>query len=386
MQSFIGLAVSLLIPAAYVIHKYAGYAGLALLLPVALLFLYVCFNRADKIAGRAAQLPKPAFMAIEIAVFTLLLALLLVVYPIADSPAPGRGSDTDNALEIATTELLNFRFPYYQKTYLGNPLTPMPGSLILAAPWVLAWRGALQGFVWLLLFYLALRQFIFRPAEALCLFAAALIFSPLILHQYVVGIDYCSNSLYLFTPLLLYLVLPQNAAWGKWLRRLCLAIAGLGLSSRANFVFILPVFFAAVALNSGRRTATGAVLLLLVIAAAVTCPFYFYDPAGFSPLHTSGKLDQFNEVLPYAGKVIPLLTLLAALTSAWLLMRRGFSTRLFAAAFAFVLAVPVFLGLLLQSLQLGIIEPFFCSYGTFFVFPGLVAFSPYEPLELTSQN
>jgi hypothetical protein len=94
LQSFIGLAVSLLLPAAYVIHKYAGYAGLALLLPIALLFLYVCFNRAEKIAGRAAQLPKTAFIAVEVVIFSLLLAILLVVYPIADSPALGRGSDT----------------------------------------------------------------------------------------------------------------------------------------------------------------------------------------------------------------------------------------------------------------------------------------------------
>lgn len=272
--------------------------------------------------------------------------------------------------------MMNLRFPYYQRTYFGNQLTPMPGSLVLAAPAVLVWRGALQGFFWLLLLYLALRNLIFRPAQALPLFVAILTFCPLILQQYVIGTDYFVNSIYVFLPMLLISTFEARTA----LIAPSVLALGLALSSRANFAFTIPVFAGALISNGNWRRNAATLAAVLAISAVVTLPFYFYDPAGFSPLHTRGKINQFNQLFPYAEKTFIGITILGSLLMAWFCGRKPCSKENFLAAFAFTMAVPVILGAVLQSLLLGKAEFLFCSYGTFFVFPGAVAFSPFLPL------
>ena len=59
----------------------------------------------------------------------LLLALFVVVYPRVNTTTPGRGSDRDEALNLAATELLDGRYAYYPATYLGNPISPLPGAI-----------------------------------------------------------------------------------------------------------------------------------------------------------------------------------------------------------------------------------------------------------------
>jgi hypothetical protein len=53
--------------------------------------------------------------------FVMVLIAFALVYPVADSGVVGGRSDNDDALDMDTRELLHGRYPYYTRTYLGNP-------------------------------------------------------------------------------------------------------------------------------------------------------------------------------------------------------------------------------------------------------------------------
>jgi hypothetical protein len=78
----------------------------------------------------------------------VVLAVTLFIYPKANIHTPMRGSDRDDALLDATSALLRGEFPYSRPTYLGNPITPLPGALLLAVPFVLAGNAALANALW----------------------------------------------------------------------------------------------------------------------------------------------------------------------------------------------------------------------------------------------
>lgn len=52
--------------------------------------------------------------------------------------------------------LVRGHYPYHAVTYLGNEITHLPGSLLLALPFVLVWTSALQNLFWLPALFLAL--------------------------------------------------------------------------------------------------------------------------------------------------------------------------------------------------------------------------------------
>lgn len=70
------------------------------------------------------------------------LLAVLILHPYVDA-----GSDSDDALEIGCKALCHLFNPYLCRTQLGNPLTPLPGWLILNLPcaligahaWCLVW-------------------------------------------------------------------------------------------------------------------------------------------------------------------------------------------------------------------------------------------------------
>lgn len=68
--------------------------------------------------------------------------------PARQHPRIGRGSDRDDALDVAVRRLAHLHNPYAARTNLGNPVSPLPGSLALAAPFVAAGRSAYQNLFW----------------------------------------------------------------------------------------------------------------------------------------------------------------------------------------------------------------------------------------------
>ncbi len=255
--------------------------------------------------------------------------------------------------------MLEGEYPYYAETYFGNPISPMPGALLLAIPFVLLGNSAFQSFFWLLVFFVVMSRLLGDGRSALILFWAIFVLSPVALQELVTGGDYLANSLYV----LVFAVWTVNAAsrldTAVWMKLLPAILLGIGLSSRANFVLIMPLVFAAMVHTSGWRPAIWHTAVAGAAFAAVTAPFYLYDPGGFSPLHASGMISQFGAVIP--AQDIFILAAAGLLALALMPASRGLDAML--AGCAAVLVFPVVCGIALSSVAAGFPTFEFAYYG-----------------------
>ncbi|HSP63013.1 MAG TPA: hypothetical protein VLQ90_08540 [Pyrinomonadaceae bacterium] len=307
--------------------------------------------------------------------FVVLVAIFAIVYPKANVHIAGRGSDADDGLNLAVNELLKGRYPYHARTYLDNPISPLPGAIVLATPFVLLGSSAYQNLFWLGVFCFVLFRMMQSWRGTLILFGTVLIFSPVVMNHVVTGGDYPTNTIYVLGFMLLTLSWGSRADAPSWKKLLPVLLLGIGLSSRANFLLLMPQLFSALTLRAGWRAATRYSALALVVCAAVTIPFWIYDPAGFTPLHTQAhKVAEFQEVLPFASLVVPALGGCIALALAWSSIRRRKETWLRDCAIvqAFLVVCVVTLAVI-QTGTLSLIET---SYGVFFLFFGVMALGP----------
>lgn len=288
-------------------------------------------------------------MAILLVVGLALLGVAFEIgYPIANSGRFGPGSDRDEALNQAVSALLAGNYPYYQKTYLGNPITPMPGSLILAAPfhWLLG-NSSYQNLFWIGVFGLLLiggRSS--RPIGSILVFGLAWAMSPVLAQEFLTGGDMLANSLFVAVSSYWVIEALSNPDRSKLEMVASSVLLGICLSSRANFIVIVPIIFFAVARRRDYATALTYGALAALTLAALTAAFYLHDPAAFSPLHTASKLAKFNNLLPHAVLVVPLSTLAVSV----LLGLYG-NARHAALHMAIVLAIPVLASVILESIQ-----------------------------------
>jgi len=369
-RSLVGLALTLLIPSTAVLHKYLGLWGVvAYAAAISLLLLGLFRYPATGLRMMTVLTPSQLFWLAGLTLGLLLVAFA-IIYPIVDSGIVGGGSDGDDALNLATRELLAGRYPYYPRTYLGNPISPMPGALLLAIPFVLLGNSAYQNFFWLLVFIVVMKSHWRDWRLALFLFWLVLALSPAVLHSLLIGSDYIANSLYVLVLMLGVVTVTSQPSWPAWSRILLAVLLGIGLSSRANFLLLLPLIFSAVGRQAGWRTAVQYTGITIMAYTAVTLPFYLYDPPAFSPLHTANKLGQFAAVLPDAGMIVPALTMLVAAGLA--IWQRDASHLLKTSTV--VMALPVLAGILLTIITRGELDFRFASFGLFFLFFGAAAF------------
>lgn len=300
-------------------------------------------------SNRAGQVPWKRMVALVIAGVFLLSVAFEFAYPIANSGRFGPGSDRDEALNQAVAALLKGEYPYYQKTYLGNPISPMPGSLVLAAPfyWLFG-NGAYQTVFWVGVFALVLIQR--RSAESfprLMVFGLSWLVSPALAQEFLTGGDLIANSL--FMAVATYWVIEGLSSpvrrGGEML--MAAVLLGICLSSRANFMTIVPIVFFVASRVRGHVFAITHGLVAAAAFVALTGAFYLHDPGAFSPLHTANKLARFNGLLPNAVVVVPLVTMLVSCLLGLFGNLRHVYTHI-----AVVLALPVVASVLLQSLQM----------------------------------
>jgi hypothetical protein len=76
------------------------------------------------------------------------------------------------------------------------------------------------------------------------------------------------------------------------------------LSSRANFILLLPLAFAVIRRQTDSRTAVRAIALSCLSIACLTLPFYLHDPEHFAPLEGAGRLLVFDHLLPHLGTAL----------------------------------------------------------------------------------
>jgi hypothetical protein len=329
----LGLAVCVLFPSIWVVQKFLGNVAVIIYLVAGLWFFLVGYRFL--LTPLFAILKERSFTLLAVVTLVVLLGLFALVYPLANSGIVGGGTDRDEALNIAVTELLNGRYPYYARTYIGVPITPMPGSMLLALPFVLLGNSAFQTLFWLALFVLAMKRSFQSGISALVLLWLLCGISPVVMNGYVNGDDLIANNLYVLlaifflfrssdtSPISLAPVLRRPCQWNVIGSAILLGIA---LSSRSNHLLLTPLIFSYLIQHAGLRSAIISMMMTGLTFVAITLPFYLYDPAEFSPFSVANKLAFYNFVMPHAGVIIPVVSGLVAVVLAFQRMDRSLET------------------------------------------------------------
>lgn len=364
-------AIGLIVASANVLTKYGavyvGESAVFLYSAYVVLGLWLLTQWGRPVLARLPDRVVAGAIAIVLLVITV---LLVVLYPRANSGELGPGSDRDEALNQATTSLLRNEYPYYQVTYLNNPITPLPGALLLAAPFVLLGNSIYQIPFWLAVWVMVLRRYVMDSRSLLLLLLSVFALAPKVGHEIVTGGDFITNAMYVMVA---FVVLMETTTRHHRAGMVLSAIlVGITLSSRLNWLFLVPLLAAALAERRDWRTAIGLIAIAGGTFTAVTLPFYLYDPAGFSPLHTANKLGQMTTIGPYISL---LLTGAAAVLLAW--RQRGSDT--FFRNGAIVQAIPVAIGVVVPFWTLGYLNlTYGTRYGAIYILFAAVAYWKWE--------
>lgn len=315
----LGLAIFLLVTSFDSVLKYFGVKGLVLyfvigtgLLLLGYRFLIPAFH--NSISEKYA-------IYLAVLAFLFLISLVAYVYPIANSGRFGGGGDIDDAMIIGATEIIHGHYPYYKQTYLGGLLSPMPGTILLSVPFVFLNLLPYQNIFWLSALFLAVRSNLKSGVYALSLLLTILLFSPTFYQVLVTGSDHISNSIYVIIGMWFMVRAVTDPASSIWQRLWPTVLLGVGLSSRSNFLLLMPLLFSVLAQNAGWKDALKYVALALAVFLTVTGPFWIYDPAGFSPLVVQSiKINSFESILPYSGIIIPATAVTLSLALSWMKM------------------------------------------------------------------
>ena len=337
------------LPSAAKVLRYAGTP--AVVIYVAVLGAFVALACRFDLGGWAASIAPRRANALMVMTLLALAMAFVVIYPRVTS-----GSDRDEALDLATRELLHGRFPYYPRAIAtravmptggGNPISPMPGELLLAAPFVLLGSGAWQTFFWLAAFFYVAAVILASKGRALLALWSMLLLGPAALHEIATGGDLLANSLWV-----LVLGALVVATSGDWAGAGAALLFGIGISSRAHFALLVPIVFVTLGRRRGWGRASARCGLALVAFAAVTLPFYVHDPASFSPLHVMGKLEALDRGVSHTVVLAAIIGSVAgAAVVAW---RGAMYDGAVLATSAVVLGIPVVMAVVLACVRDGV--------------------------------
>lgn len=209
------------------------------------------------------------------AVFVLLAAAFIILYPISLKHVLNIGSDREDALRIELTAIRNHEYPYAARTFLGNPPTPLPGSMLLAAPFWWIGHIAWQNFFWLFLFILFLLQFFHYRATGALFVTVFVLLSPGTLSDFTSGGDYLTNYYYVAIALVLFVASLERPFL---IRILAALFLGLTLSSRIIYWFALIPLMALALQRTSRSRSWVMFITTLGAAAAITLPVFGSHP------------------------------------------------------------------------------------------------------------
>lgn len=361
------LTVLLVLPSLHQVEKYLGRPGLAVY-PLLVLGLVLL---AERITARIEdRLSEQTARAIAAAMFAGIFIAFAVLFPMANTNVPGRGSDTDEAYDLAVRSMARGEFPYTELTYLGNRIHHLPGSLFLAAPFVALGTSAYQSLFWLGAFlWLLATEFGLR--KALPLFGLILCASPAVMQQTVTGSDGVMSGISVFVALWCLLRSwdePSTSAARRWGAVVLFALA---VSNRPNFGLAGIPVLAFLLHRRGLGTMLKVGLAIAALVLAINLPFYLHNPAGFAPLEGMDRVTRFSRVLPHSGIVLPAVALL--ITGALVLPKSagsiaGAATSLAAGQF-FLVAT----GMALMSALAGRLDTGYAGYGSYYLFAGAFA-------------
>lgn len=351
-----GLVVCLVVPSLDQVFKYTGVAGVIAYAIMAVLGVM----RLPRLRLRSTERQAAGLLVLTLVVVVI---VFVVAFPLANSGRFGPGSDTDEAYDLGVRALLEGRYPYAERTYLGNALHHLPGGLILSAPFVLLGSSAYQNLFWLAVFAFVARREFGDSREAL-LMLWVLLLSPVVLQQVVTGADGVANTVAVVASMW-WVVRAEGTASSAG----AVMLFALALCNRANFLLALPAAFALVHHRRGPMAALRVTGLAAALVVLTTAPFYIHDPLGFTPLEALNRVMRFRAVTPYADVML----VGAAVATAAATARRVTTFMAACGSLAAAQAILVIGGLLLAILKAQGLALSYSAYGTFFLFPGILA-------------
>jgi len=282
--------------------------------------------------------------------FLILTAAFAVLYPISLKHTLNAGSDREDALRLELSAILHHQYPYDAHTFLGNPPTPLPGALLLAAPFFAFGHIAWQNLLWFALFFIFTVHFFRHRATALFFLVLFLLFVPADLFDFTSGGDYLTNFFYLAIAVALLIRSLDLKSEASFLAALFL---GLTLSSRIIYAVILLPLLALTLQRTSRSRTLALFIVVLLAASAVTFPIF--APHVFT--HLSQQLGQSTPKLRYIpsalhpGWTLPLLAIVVAGTAFFIRMNLPRLFLIFSIA-SFVLLAPFVITFALHSEKL----------------------------------
>lgn len=244
------------------------------------------------------------------ALWCLFALLFVLFFPLANHHTAGAGSDRADALHLAVSALLHGHYPYRALTYLGNPITPLPGAVLLAVPFFLIGNVSLQNLLWLALFLGFSRWFFGTRSAAVAYVLILLGASASNLDDFVVGGDFLINAIYVCIAMALVSA-THDSVNANWKQIASAVFLGVAIDSRPVYFVVVPLLVAYVWQRCDRAAALRLLMISGAVAASLSVPFYLYDPAHFSPFHVRNKLD-FLPAWLHAVWLLPVLALLIA--------------------------------------------------------------------------
>ncbi|MCU0779411.1 MAG: hypothetical protein MUF86_17330, partial [Akkermansiaceae bacterium] len=208
------LALLLAFPSTGFIQKYTGMAGVAAYVVGVIALVYITAH----VTRRFAPWLSRHFRSLAVLAIAMMAAGFVVLHPFEDERGPGKSSDRDEGLEMAVTRLSGGETPYYPSNKVAGPLSVLPGSILLAAPFVALGNAGYQNVFWLAVFLFAAAMFFNDKAAALWLLAVPLALSVAAQYEFVSGGDLMANGIFVALFFLFALTSWGNTTSPAWQR------------------------------------------------------------------------------------------------------------------------------------------------------------------------
>jgi hypothetical protein len=267
----LGICAAWTLTSAAPLSKYLSPAKATAAIVIGVLGIALGMYLLDRLNRRRTQIAVGWFLLL----FLVLTAAFAVLYPISLKHTLNMGSDREDALRIELNAVRHHQFPYDARTFLGNSPTPLPGAMLLAAPFFAIGHIAWQNFFWLGLFFLFAVHFFLHRATALFFLTVFLLCAPGNLSDFTSGGDYLTNFFYLVIAVTLFTQSLDRSFYASIPAALFLGIA---LSSRIIYAVILIPLLALTLQRTSRPRVAILLFAILLAASAVTLPVFTPHP------------------------------------------------------------------------------------------------------------
>ena len=246
--------------------------------------------------------------------FLALVTAFAFLYPLSLKHTINIGSDREDALRVELIALQHHQYPYDARTFLGNPPTPLPGAVVLAAPFFQIGHIAWQNLFWYALFFAFTLHFFTNRATGLFFLTIFLLLAPGNLSDFTSGGDYLTNFFYLAIAVTLFV----RSLHRSWAFALPVAVfLGVALSSRIIYVVMLLPLLALALQRATRSRVFSLFSVTFLTSALITLPIFVPKPIPRLLLQlkqNSGKL-HFISAAFHPEWTLPLIACLVALLS-----------------------------------------------------------------------